>query len=342
MRHWTRNVGLVLCPALLLSLTLVGCSGKEDIKVNKRNDRRQQDDKDGKEKTDDKPDDKAAAGTLTPIKGTGTGTLKGTIKLAKGDEPDFKALTDSLLTEINKADSKAHCLKGGNKPGKDPETAQFTWLVDKESSGVKNVFVWLRPEDENKQFFDVAAMVKEGKGFDKFKVIDQPHCAFEPHAMILFPRYVDPAKPSRNFRISGTQAGPPATGQEFKVKNSAPIAHNTDWSGQSTAGGSKGVPPGGGEQPILDIRPFYKEPVALKCSVHPWMKAYVWAFDHPFAALTNEKGEYEIKGIPTGVKLRVVAWHEGAGWVNGGEKGEEITLQDGDKNPKDFAVKYSK
>jgi hypothetical protein len=333
MRPGTRIAWLVLTPGLLLSLALIGCSGKEDIKV--RKDRRKTDET---EKTDSSSNKDGAqpAGSWTEIKGTGTGTLKGVVTLAKGSDPPFDELTDTLLKAIKAKESDApHCLKGSKS-----ETTQFSWVVDKGTRGIKNVFVWVRPEDENKQFFNVEKLVKEGKGFDKVKVIDQPHCAFEPHALVLFPRYVDPAKPSRSFKLVPDKGGPPSSGQVFKVKNSAPLQHNTDWGGGGSTGYSKLVAPMS-ELTITDIQPSYKGPVTLKCSIHTWMKAFVWAFDHPFAAVTNDKGEFTIEGIPAGVKLRVVAWHEEAKWINGVEKGEDITLKEGD-NTKSFEVKYSK
>ena len=35
--------------------------------------------------------------------------------------------------------------------------SQFNWIVDKDKR-VSNVFVWLRPEDSDKEFFDVKAL----------------------------------------------------------------------------------------------------------------------------------------------------------------------------------------
>jgi len=67
------------------------------------------------------------------------------------------------------------------------------------------------------------------------------------------------------------------------------------------------------------------------------MRAYVWAFDHPYAAVTKEDGTYEIPNVPAGAKVRIVAWHEVPEFINGGSKGEEITIKDGD--PKNFSVK---
>ena len=98
---------------------------------------------------------------------------------------------------------------------------------------------------------------------------------------------------------------------------------------------------------ISDIQPWYRSPVEVKCSVHPWMKSWVWAFDHPFACVSGSKagesqlpsGEFKIDNIPAGVKLRVVAWHEEAGFLNGGPKGEELTLKEGD-NARDFTISY--
>jgi hypothetical protein len=52
----------------------------------------------------------------------------------------------------------------------------------------------------------------------------------------------------------------------------------------------------------------------LSCYAHPWQHAYVYVFDHPYAAITDEKGKFVIKNIPPGT-YDVEAWHEGLGKV---------------------------
>jgi uncharacterized membrane protein/plastocyanin len=46
-----------------------------------------------------------------------------------------------------------------------------------------------------------------------------------------------------------------------------------------------------------------------KCSVHPWMGAYVAVMDHPYFSVTNKKGEFLFKNLPVG-KYTIEAWHE--------------------------------
>jgi hypothetical protein len=48
----------------------------------------------------------------------------------------------------------------------------------------------------------------------------------------------------------------------------------------------------------------------LQCDVHNNMNAYWAAFDHPYFAVTDADGKFEIRGIPAG-KYTLVAWHEG-------------------------------
>jgi Polysaccharide lyase family 4, domain II len=50
----------------------------------------------------------------------------------------------------------------------------------------------------------------------------------------------------------------------------------------------------------------------LSCYVHPWQRAYIYVFDHPYAAITDEKGRFTIKDIPPGT-YAVEAWHEALG-----------------------------
>ena len=108
------------------------------------------------------------------------------------------------------------------------------------------------------------------------------------------------------------------------------MEHNTKWEGGSSEGGNKTIPKGDSFV-IPDILPNYKSPVTISCSIHPWMKGYVWAFDHPYAAVTNAKGEYKIENVPAGIKVRILAWHEPDQWLNsGGSKGQDFEAKEGE------------
>ncbi len=48
----------------------------------------------------------------------------------------------------------------------------------------------------------------------------------------------------------------------------------------------------------------------LQCDVHNNMNAYWAGFDHPYFAVTDANGKFEIRGVPPG-KYTLVAWHEG-------------------------------
>jgi plastocyanin len=41
-------------------------------------------------------------------------------------------------------------------------------------------------------------------------------------------------------------------------------------------------------------------PVVLSCDIHPWMAAWVYAFDHDAFAVTGPDGAYRIDGLPAG------------------------------------------
>ncbi len=64
-------------------------------------------------------------------------------------------------------------------------------------------------------------------------------------------------------------------------------------------------------------------PTQVKSDVHPWMLAYLFALDHPFAAVTDEQGRFTIEGMPPGEhEFRV--WQERVGWL---EKSLKITIK---------------
>src|SRR5262249_27002643 len=116
--------------------------------------------------------------------------------------PDFK-------DQINRQKDKDHCLKG--------DVSNPTWKVHKADKAVANVVIWLRRPDGRP--FDVPARERTRQDI---VTLDQPYCAFEPHVFVLFPFYRDPDTGQRR-----------ATGQKFRVVNSAPIVHNVRMEGSA-------------------------------------------------------------------------------------------------------------
>ncbi len=54
----------------------------------------------------------------------------------------------------------------------------------------------------------------------------------------------------------------------------------------------------------------------LRCGIHPWMRADVLVFDHPYVAASGADGAFTIDSVPPGTH-RVVAWHERFGRFEG-------------------------
>ena len=50
----------------------------------------------------------------------------------------------------------------------------------------------------------------------------------------------------------------------------------------------------------------------VECDTHTWMKAYILVFKHPFYAVTDTKGVFEIKNVPVG-SYTIRVWHEVVG-----------------------------
>ena len=82
---------------------------------------------------------------------------------------------------------------------------------------------------------------------------------------------------------------------------------------------------------------FTREEIAIpvKCNIHPWMRAYIAVFKHPYFAVTDRDGKFEIKNLPPGT-YTIKAWQEKLGTqtqkitVAGGEaKEHKLRLQIG-------------
>ena len=223
------------------------------------------------------------AAALTAVDDSkGLTTITGTVTL-DGDAPVMGELPGLLLH----GDATV-CLAGGPD-----ETHEQTWVVDGGSRGVANVVVWVSPPP--KQFFKKPADEKAWKD----KEVDQPHCAFKPHVVLLYPEYYDPASSNRV-----------PTGQKLVVMNTAPIAHNIRVAGNSQINSSKGGKVDPHSRYVFDSIRVDKQALSMNCDIHKWMNGYAYTLDHPYGAVTDAQGHFKIENVPAGSEVTIQAWHE--------------------------------
>ena len=180
-------------------------------------------------------------------------------------------------------------------------------LINPKNRGIKNVVVWLRPDN----MMPKAALAPNEIHPDDAKrkpadvVIDQPCCMFVE-------------------RITAARVG-----DTVVVKNSAAFAHNFFWVSENNGSFNPNMVAGG---EFRFPNPLVAESTALgySCAIHPWMKGYVRVFDHPYFAVTDEDGTFELKNAPAG-KYRLVMWHEATGFMGGkaGRFGDAIEIKGG-------------
>lgn len=187
---------------------------------------------------------------------------------------------------------QAHCLAKG-------QLLKDDLVIDASSKGVKNVMVWLAPvnaQDKLPVHPSLSAVPS------KPVVIDQPMCLFEPRIVMI------------------------REGQKLQVKNSSPIAHNARISGNPDVNGTINltIPPGGMIERTLRAE---RRPLMLACDIHGWMAGRIGVFNHPYFALTNADGSFEIKNAPAG-KYLIYIQHERGGWLHEGRRssGQQITI----------------
>ena len=95
--------------------------------------------------------------------------------------------------------------------------------------------------------------------------------------------------------------------QDVVFVNSDPVFHNVRSISKDNTNFNLAMPMK--DQRIT--KRFSKPEIFLetKCSVHPWMDAHIAVSDHPFIALTDKNGNFEIKGLPAG-HYELEFWHE--------------------------------
>ena len=65
-------------------------------------------------------------------------------------------------------------------------------------------------------------------------------------------------------------------------------------------------------EPIEKTFPRPELMMKVSCNQHPWMRMYLNVVEHPFFAVSDVNGKFEIEGLPAG-EYTVVAVHERMG-----------------------------
>ncbi|MBI1817997.1 MAG: hypothetical protein HYR72_23710 [Deltaproteobacteria bacterium] len=139
---------------------------------------------------------------------------------------------------------------------------------------------------------NVLVYVTNGLGVRSFAVpeapvvIDQKGCVFVP-------------------RVAGAQSGQP-----IRFMNGDPLVHNVHGVPQIASGWNFMLPVRGAARNVTIDKP--EAVIELKCDIHPWMKAYLGVFDHPYFAVTGADGKFELRNLPPG-DYEIAAWHERLG-----------------------------
>ncbi len=182
-----------------------------------------------------------------------------------------------------------HCLEKGPLTGEE-------WVINPKNKGVRFAVVFLKAPKG--QSLPIHPSLKEAE--PKQAVLDQPRCAFVPHVLAM-----------REDR-------------ELLAKNPAPIAHNVVITGFNNSKNQQ-IPSGKSETFRLQAE---DRAIALSCGAHPWMKGWLWVIDHPYFAVTDEDGNFEIKNAPAGDR-NIVFWHEKVGWIDqaSGKNGKKIEVK---------------
>ena len=163
-------------------------------------------------------------------------------------------------------------------------------LVDPKSKGIQHVFVYLYVSPTRK--LEIHPDLKESK---KNKLeFDQKNCRFDPHTLLV------------------------RTDQTIVLKSGDPIGHNTHWFPIRNEAFNVLIAPNNREgEPVAGNHNQMREflPLQVKCDIHPWMKAYWLVLDHPYMAITDKDGKFNIDKIPEG-QHEFRFWQERIGYLD--------------------------
>lgn len=157
-------------------------------------------------------------------------------------------------------------------------------LVVGDSNGLKNVVVSITNIEKGK------ARASEGG------TLDQKECVYTPRVVL------SPA------------------GADLTILNSDGILHNIHTYSEANPSINKAQPKFRKKMTQKFEKP---ETVRLECDAHSWMKGWLVVTDHPYYAVTDASGVFELSDVPAG-SYTLKFWHETLG-----ETTQDVTVEAG-------------
>ena len=157
--------------------------------------------------------------------------------------------------------------------GKDVASEQ---MVVNANKTLRYVFVYVKKGLEGKKFPALNSKV----------TLDQAGCTYHPHVIGMM------------------------TKQPLEITNSDPTLHNIHALPKNSSQFNIAQPNKGMKMTKTFDKPEVM--VKVKCEVHGWMAAYIGVLDHPFFAVSDDQGKFEIKNLPPG-EYDLEAWQEKLG-----------------------------
>lgn len=163
------------------------------------------------------------------------------------------------------------------------EILNESFFVDPRTNGIANVFVYLAKTPAGYQEPHRLKPLEPA-------IVTTIGCRIVPHTLLL------------------------RVGQPVVVRNGDSIVHSLHPTPNRSSEFSRAIAAGMKDQ-RLNFDRSEAAPFSVKCDLHTWMSAWILVKDHPFTAVTDSSGRFEIRNLPPGdYELRV--WHERAGSLN--------------------------
>ena len=131
----------------------------------------------------------------------------------------------------------------------------------------------------------------------------------------VHPGYVETAKDMQSFTYKGSlspRVQSLRTTQKLQIANRDAVAHSALFDPLFNEGQHVLVP--ANAELKLNFPVAERVPMRVRDAIHPWITAHLIVTDHPYVAITDKDGNFELKNLPA-QEVELQFWHEKTGFL---------------------------